>query len=361
MSGPVERLIELGRALRVEGVPVGTGAILDFTRAAALLPPEDVYWAGRLTLVSRREELPVYDRVFRRLAGGAPAAPRRPVPQRAVRLSVVADVSGVGSDDTVPAPAVARASRIELVRHKPFDRCTPEELVEIGRLVAIFARALPRRSSRRRRSARRGALDIPRTLRRALRTGGEPFDRRFRERLETPRPLVLLLDVSGSMSGQSLGLLYVAHALRRVHPRTHVFCFGTRLTSATRALAIRDPDEALRQLADEVADWDGGTRIGDSLKTLLDGGGHRGLVRGAIVVVCSDGLEAGDPEDVRTQMARLARLAHRVVWLNPLKRDPRYEPLARGMEIALPYVDVFAAGDSLAALEEVARQVERDT
>jgi uncharacterized protein with von Willebrand factor type A (vWA) domain len=115
----------------------------------------------------------------------------------------------------------------------------------------------------------------------------------------------------------------------------------------------------LRQLADDVSDWDGGTRIGDSVKAFLDGGGHRGLARGAVVVICSDGLEAGDPEQLRAQMARLARLAHRVVWLNPHKRDPRYEPLARGMHAALPSIDVFAAGDSLAALEEVARQVEQ--
>jgi uncharacterized protein with von Willebrand factor type A (vWA) domain len=340
----VERLVGLGRALRAEGVPVGTGAVVDFTRAAAVLPPEDLYWAGRLTLVSRREEIPVYDRVFERLVGTPPAQPKR---RPSARLSVA------------PTPAPARASRVELLRHKPFDRCTPEELTAIGRLAGTFARTLPRRRARRRAPARSGSLDLPRTLRRALRTGGEPFDRRYRERREAPRRLVLLLDVSASMSGQSLGLLHVAHALRRLRPRTHVFCFGTRLTSATRALSIRDADEALRQLADDVTDWDGGTRIGDSLKTFLDEGGHRGLARGAIVVVCSDGLEAGDPEQLRMQMARLARLAHRVVWLNPLKRDPRYEPLARGMEVALPYVDVFAAGDSLAALEEVAGQVEQ--
>jgi uncharacterized protein with von Willebrand factor type A (vWA) domain len=355
----VERLVELGRALREEGIPVGTGAVLEFSRAASLLPPQDLYWAGRLTLVSRREEIPVYDRVFRRLYGAAQPGPRQPVPQRARPVAVAADASAAGDDGSGHAATIAQASRIELLRHKPFDRCTPEELAEVARLAAGFARALPRRRARRRRPASSGSFDLPRTLRRALRTGGEPFDRRFRERRDAPRRLVLLLDVSGSMSGQSRALLHIAHALGHVHPNTRVFCFGTRLTPATRALSSRDPDEALRRLADEVVDRDGGTRIGDSLKAFLDGGGRRGVARGAIVVVCSDGLETGDPEVLRTQMARLARLAHRVVWLNPLKRDQRYEPLARGMQAALPSIDVFAAGDSLAALEGVARALDR--
>jgi uncharacterized protein with von Willebrand factor type A (vWA) domain len=161
------------------------------------------------------------------------------------------------------------------------------------------------------------------------------------------------------MSEHSRALLHIAHALRGVHPRTSVYCFGTRLTSATRSLSIRDPDEALRRVSEDVFDWAGGTRIGESLKQFLDGAGHRGAARGAIVVICSDGLEAGDPELLRAQMERLARLGRPIVWLNPLKGHPRYEPLARGMRVALPYVDVFAAGDTLAGLEEVARQVEQ--
>ena len=360
MADGVRTLVEFARALRAEGVSGGTGATAEFCRAAALVGPADLYWAGRATLVGRHEDVPAYDRVFQRFFGAEPPAPvRLPPPRERLRLVT----AGLDTPDReaepgdASAPQVAVASRVEILRRKSFDRCTPEELDEIAALAAGFARTLPHRRSRRRRASASGPLDLPRTLRRALRSGGEPFERRYRERRTAPRPVVLLLDVSGSMAEHSRALLHIAHALNHVHPRTEVFCFGTRLTEATRALAVRDVDEALRRAADEVVDWEGGTRIGDSLKQFLDRSGHRGAARGALVVVCSDGLEVGDPEVLRAQMERLARLAHRVVWLNPLKRDPGYEPLARGMHAALPFVDVFAAGDTLAGLEAVARQL----
>jgi uncharacterized protein with von Willebrand factor type A (vWA) domain len=159
------------------------------------------------------------------------------------------------------------------------------------------------------------------------------------------------------MSGSSRALLVLAHALVRTRPRVEVYCFGTRLTSVTRELAGADPDEALRRAAEAVEDWEGGTRIGEALKAFLDRAGHRGAARGATVVVYSDGLDVGDPELLRAQMERLSRLAYRVVWLNPLKRDPAYEPLARGMQAALPHVDVFAAGTDLASLEQVVHRL----
>ena len=359
MADGTETLVEFARALRAEGLPAGTGATAEFCRAAALLGPADLYWAGRATLVARHEQIPVYDRVFASFFG---AAVPMPPPKKIERLRLVA--AGLDSDDRdegepgdARSPAVALASRVELLRRKSFDRCTPEELAELATLAAGFARALPRRRSRRLRTAGAGPLDLPRTLRRSLRTGGEPFDRRYRDRRPAPRRLVLLLDVSGSMAEHSQPLLVLAHALLRIQPQTEVFCFGTRLTSATRALAVSSPDEALRRAAKEVVDWEGGTRIGEALKEFLDGTGHRGAARGAVVVVCSDGLDVGEPELLRTQMQRLSRLAYRVVWLNPLKRDAAYEPLARGMDAALPYVDVFASGHNLASLEAVALEL----
>jgi uncharacterized protein with von Willebrand factor type A (vWA) domain len=162
---------------------------------------------------------------------------------------------------------------------------------------------------------------------------------------------VLLLDVSRSMSPYSRALFVFAHAALRAEPRWEAFCFGTRLTRLTRVLAGSDADEALRRASAEALDWDGGTRIGASLKTFLDRYGHAGLARGSVVVVCSDGLDTGDPALLDEQAARLSRLAHRLVWLNPLKEDPAYEPLARGMAAALPHVDVFASGHNLASLE----------
>ena len=174
-----------------------------------------------------------------------------------------------------------------------------------------------------------------------------------RRRRTRPRRLVLLLDVSGSMAEYSRALLVFAHAALRRDPRWEAFCFGTRLTRLTKALATSDPDEALRAAAERVVDWDGGTRIGESLKRFLDDFGHAGMARGAVVVVCSDGLEVGDPDLLAEQMARLHRLAYRVVWLNPLKENPAYEPLARGMQAALGSVDLFLSGHNLVSLEAV--------
>jgi len=168
---------------------------------------------------------------------------------------------------------------------------------------------------------------------------------------------VLILDVSGSMAPYARALLQFAFAAMAAGRRVEVFCFGTRLTRVTRALRTRDPDRAFAELARGVSDWEGGTRIGDSLKSLLDGWSQRAALRGAIVVFCSDGLERGDPEVLRAQMARLRRLAFRVIWANPLKGSTRYEPLARGMAAALPSVDVFLSGHNLESLEELAAAV----
>jgi uncharacterized protein with von Willebrand factor type A (vWA) domain len=208
---------------------------------------------------------------------------------------------------------------------------------------------VPERRTRRREPARRGDPDLRRTLRRSFRTGGEPVERAWRARRRRRRRLVLLLDVSGSMADYSRALVLFARAALQADTRWEAFCFGTRLTRVTRALAVPDPKEALRRAADEVVDWNGGTRIGDAVRALT----RTNVVRGAVVVICSDGLDVGEPEVLTSEMARLGRLAHRVIWLNPLKEDPAYEPLARGMRAALPHVDVFLSGHNLASLEEV--------
>jgi uncharacterized protein with von Willebrand factor type A (vWA) domain len=263
--------------------------------------------------------------------------------------------------ELAPEVELALASPIELLRQKSFADCSPDELRELAELMARESLAVPLRRTRRRRAAKRGAPDLRRTLRRSFRTAGEPVERAWRERRLQPRRLVLLLDVSGSMADYSRALVMFAHAALRANPRWEAFCFGTRLTRVTRQLRAAGHDEALRLAAAQVVDWDGGTRIGESLKRFLDDFGHGGMARGAVVVLCSDGLEVGDPELLGEQMARLSRLAHRVVWLNPLQEDPAYEPLARGMKAALPYVDDFAGGYNLASLEEVADRLARLT
>jgi uncharacterized protein with von Willebrand factor type A (vWA) domain len=334
-----ETLTAFGRALRAEGVGVGTGRIRDFCRAAALLPPHDLYFAGRATLVGHPDELPVYDRVFIAFFG----PPAEPAPQ-SITVRVEAEVER----------EVGLASPVELLREKSFGECSRAELAQLATLMAGLELRVPLRRTRRREPARSGRLDLRRTLRRSFRTGGEPRELALRERRRRRRRVVLLLDVSGSMDSYSRALVLFAHAALRAGRDWEAFCFGTRLTRVTRALAGSDPDAALQRAAAEVVDWDGGTRIGECLKRFLDEHGHGGLARGAVVVICSDGLEVGDPELLAAQMARLARLAHTVVWLNPLQEDPAYEPLARGMQAALPHVDLFASGHSLASLEDVA-------
>jgi uncharacterized protein len=327
----VERLVAFGRALRDEGLAVGPGRVIEFCRAAAELPPEDLYWAGRLTLVARPEEIPVYDRVFR----------------------------GVLEEEPPPAPVmvveeeVALASREELLRTKSFAELSRDELVELATLMQRLRLNVPQRRTRRREPARRGDPDLRRTLRRSFRTGGEPVERAWRTRRRRRRRLVLLLDVSGSMADYSRALVLFARAALQADTRWQAFCFGTRLTRVTRALAAADPKEALRRAADEVVDWNGGTRIGDAVRALT----RTNVVRGSVVVICSDGLDVGQPEVLTAEMARLGRLAHKVIWLNPLKEDPAYEPLARGMRAALPHVDVFLSGHNLASLEAVGTEL----
>jgi len=339
-----ERLTLFGRELRNAGLAVGTGRIADFCRAAALLPPGDLYWAGRGTLVARAADIPLYDEVFESFFG--PPIQLRPQPA-VVRIRVE------GETET------ALASSVELLREKSFARCSDAELAALGQLMRRLPLAVPERRSRRRVPARTGSPDLRCTLRRSFRTGGDPVERAWRKRRRVRRPLVLLLDVSGSMDAYSRALVMFAHCALRSGRRVEAFCFGTRLTRVTRSLGLADADDAIARAAAEVVDWDGGTLIGESLKTFLDDYGHGGLARGALVLICSDGLEVGDPEVLAEQMARLRRLAHRVVWLNPLQEDPAYEPLARGMKAALPHVDVFASGHSLASLEELAEALDR--
>jgi uncharacterized protein len=335
-----EPLVRFGRALRDEGLSVGTGQVVDFCRATSFVGPEGLYWAGRSTLVSRPEQIPLFDEVFVRHFG-------RETPP-AARSEVHVRVAG--------AIGVAMASRSETLRRKSFAELTDDELAEVGRLAAQIGVVVPERRTRRRQRGPRGSPDVRRTLRRALRSGGEPVDPAWRDRRLRRRRLVLLLDVSRSMRDHASGLLVVAHGMLRRERRWEAFCFGTRLTRITRALDVSDPRAALDRAASDVLDWDGGTRIGDSLKGFLDRFGHAGVARGAIVVIASDGLDVGDPALLAAEMARLSRLAHRVVWLNPLAAASTYEPLARGMRAALPHVDVFASGDRLDDVVEALRR-----
>ena len=226
-------------------------------------------------------------------------------------------------------------------------------------LLERVRRTAPRRRSRRLRAAGAGRdLDHRRTVRSAMRTEGHPVERAWQERRLTPRRLIFLIDVSGSMEPYARALVMFAQVVHQAARKVEVFTFGTRLTRITAELAGRDARRALARAGRSIPDWAGGTRIGDSLKAFNDGPGRRGLTRGAVVVVVSDGCERGDPALVGAEMARLHRAAHSVVWVNPLAGDPRFEPLTLGMVAALPYVDRLLAGHDLAALESLADVLE---
>ncbi len=353
--GP-ERLVAFGRALRDAGSLVPPGAVEDFCRAIALLEPGELYWAGRATLVSSRDEIAVYDRVFRAFFGGGRAAVRPPSPPPARdAFGDDADRRGGREPERRRDARERVASAEEVLRAKSFAQISDDERAALQALIARVSLAVPTRRSRRLERARAGVPDLRATMRASMRTGGEPLARRHRRRRSQRRRLVLVLDVSGSMVPYSRALLVLAHAAMRVDRRWEAYCLSTRLTRVTGALRSRDPDAALEAVAGEVGDWDGGTKLGASLRELL--AGDADMLRGAVVVVCSDGLEVGDPALLRGQMARLSRLAHRVVWLNPLAASPRYEPLARGMAAALPHVDVLLSGHNVASLDELGRRL----
>jgi uncharacterized protein with von Willebrand factor type A (vWA) domain len=368
----IERLVGFGRLLRARDLPVGTGRILAFCRAVAALGRFDrdsLYLAGRLTMVARKQDFAVYDDAFqqwfpqardRLLAELAGWTPRAREADQEIDLLVGEALSeeeaAAGESDEVEERVTVGlvASGAEVLRAKSFEDLSEAERHEADAAIRQLVVMLPLRRARRYRAAPRGRrFDLRRTVRASLRTQGEPFRRAWRNRRSKRRPLVLLLDVSGSMSSYSRALLQFGFAAVRAGQSVEVFAFGTRLTRLTRALRSSEPDVALRRVADSVIDWEGGTRIGASLKELLDRYGQQAWMRGSVVVLCSDGLERGDPVMLAAQMARLGRVAHRLVWVNPLKGSPRYQPLARGMAAALPHVDSFLPGHNLQSLESL--------
>ena len=358
----VRHVVTFGRVLREVGLEVGPGRVADALRgidAVDLTRQEDVYFALRQTLVSRHDELDLFDRAFKAWFLRAPVLPPvratdRPAEQQKVGESL-SEAGGGEPDEEMGDPLELGASGHELLREKDFAEMTPDEYRRVRRLIAAIAESRPLRDSRRRRADPRGdRLDMRRLIRQSLRTGGDPVDRPYRARKEVPRKLVVLCDVSGSMDAYARALVLFLHAAVGSGPGVEAFAFGTRLSRLTPELGTRDPESALEKCTEAVTDWGSGTRIGASLKEFNDLYGKRALSRGAIVVIVSDGWERQDPELVGSEMARLARAAYAVVWVNPLKGNPEYQPLAGGMRAALPYIDRFLSGHNLRSLEELA-------
>ena len=381
-----------GHRLHDSGVPVTPQQSARFGSAVLLAQPKEIdelYWLGRVTLLTGHDQVGTYDRVFRHIFQGLidiaemggqqsvqstsslqpPGDRRDDAPENTVESqggprgssATPGEQSSGVDDDEAPPQMLAAMSSDERLSNVDFSRCTPEELALIRRLVEQLPVVPPTRTARRTRRHSSGRrLDVRATLRRAHRTAGDPVELVMRTRTDQPRRVVLLADVSGSMEPYARVYLHLMKgAVQALH--AEAFVFATRLTRLTRTLSTQDPDAAYRKATQSAPDWSGGTRIGRTLMEFIDSYGRRGTARGAVVVIVSDGWETDDPAVLREAMARLSRLAHHVIWVNPRKAAKDYQPLVAGMQAALPYVDTFVSGHSVRALEEVMSAISNAT
>ncbi|MBA2597359.1 MAG: VWA domain-containing protein [Chloroflexia bacterium] len=385
-------LLTFGRRLRTAGLPVGSGQVLSLVDALAavdLFRHDDVYHAAKASVVTRPEQIPVFDlefsRFWRELMGAKPAPLDPFMPQNAPSKPPLPDASkkkteqrhtpdgaedekdifhiSEGEEDSTaeeeefeasPDDVMLFSSR-EMLRRKDFSQCTPEEIAEARRILGGMTWRLGTRKTRRRTRAKHGKfIDARATLRASMRHGGMPLELRRQKRKIRTRPLVVICDISGSMDRYARLLLRFVHALGQGLENTEVFVFGTRLTRITRELRKRDVDTALTNVVGSVEDWSGGTRIGEAIKAFNYQWTRRVLRSGATVVVISDGWDRGDPELLGREMARLQRSCRRLIWLNPLLGAPGYQPLTQGMRAAMPYIDEFLPIHNLQSLEALA-------
>ena len=367
LSGFDELLVGFGQTLRQAGLSIGSDDILTFCSGVTHLDVTDlmnVYWAGRATLVRRNDHVPIYNVIFqqyfldihettvderkRTLRASSTAGATLEIPNTEQGLP------GEISPDEVKLGYLASTSEVH--RLKAFADCSEEEIRRVRKLISHFRVTPPqRRTHRSTRSKKSARLDLRRMVRETMRNLGEPRALAYKKRKLKLRPLVFILDVSGSMADYSRNLLQFAYCARRANAKVDVFCFGTRLTRITRALDRRNADEAMRLAGEAVLDWDGGTRIGDSLRQFTREARRSRLGRGAIVVICSDGLDRGEPAALSDSMESLSRIAHRVIWVNPHKGDAAdYVPSSMGMIVADPYIDEVHSGHNLASLERLA-------
>jgi uncharacterized protein with von Willebrand factor type A (vWA) domain len=353
----------LSRRLHDAGVPMTPARSADLARALELVRPisrRRLYWTARAIVVTDPAQVPAFDRVFRAVFGGeeAPRDELPPAPEPTLhptppgRRGTDPSSRMRDSEDVVDVP-VGRASDEERLATKHFDALEPDELARLYRLMSRLSLETPERLTRRYEHGRGRRVDMRRTLRGSLRTCGDPIRLARRRRRIARRRLVLLCDISGSMEPYARAYLQFLTSAAGSSPNAEAFVFATRLTRLTRALASRNPERAIQRAAQAAPDWSSGTRIGDALKTFNDRHGRRGMARGAVVVILSDGWERGDPALVAREMERLARLAHRIVWVNPRVSASAFSVQAGGMVAALPHCDALVSGHSFRALGEV--------
>ena len=364
----VTALAGFARLLRDAGLEAGPGRVVGATQAVAevdVANGADFRAALRSTLVSRHEDLPLFEAAFdlfwgprgRGVSSGSTSR-QRSLPLAPERIQEWRDRLGLSTpeqQDEAGEPLESSGySARESLQHRDFAQLTHAEAEQVRRLLRDSSWHVAERRTRRLRPAGRGVVDLRRTARRAIRSGGEMAHLMHRRPQIRRRPLVLLCDVSGSMESYSRFLLLFAHAIAR-REEVETFVFATRLTRITRQVRRRDLDQALEAVGGAVRDFSGGTRIGQAMHEFNRRWSRRVLGHGAVVVLISDGWDRGEPELLDEEMRHLHRSCHRLVWLNPLLGSEGYEPLTRGMAAALPHCDYFIPAHSLSALDELGR------
>lgn len=364
-SHPDRLAVGFARVLRRLDIATPLDSVLTFINALSLVGIDDrqsVYWAGRATLVRRPEDIAMFDKAFNVFWEHRESVEADDEEQLKVTLALDTEDEGSADGNADPSddPTITlRFSGVETLRDKDFAEYSNDEMQQAQLFMQSLRVAGPPRPSLRMKQTRsRGKRpDMRATVRASLAASGEPMRRHWVEKGDKPRRIVFLLDISGSMEPYARALVRFVHAGVAGRQRVEAFTLGTRLTRITRELSSKDPDRALRAAGENVRDWSGGTRLGETLRLFNNEWGVRGMARGSIVVVLSDGWDRGDPIVLAEQMERLHRVAFRIVWVNPLKVTPGYAPLARGMAAALPYVDDFVEGHSLDALGQLTKVI----
>ena len=363
----LEHIVGFGRLLRQMGVAVDPArmlALLEAVRYIEIGREQDLRSTCQTVLLQRREDYPLFDQAWAfwwtSRHHGAVAdvvlpdnqTKLTPLPRRLMRQRPPPPVEH-GQEQQLQLEVGLSYSASEALRTKDFADFDADEMEQVRALLALLRPRIEHRMTPRKVRGRGRQIDLRRTLRNALRTGGEPLVLPRRERKQRQRPLVVLCDISGSMDRYSRVLLQFVYAITSGLRQVETFVFGTRLTRITHTLRHRDIDEAVDRVTGHVVDWGGGTRIGDALKEFNRTWGRRVLGHGAIVLVISDGWDRGDPAMVGDEMARLGRMCHRLIWLNPLLGRVGYQPLTRGLQAALPHVDDFLPVHNLQSLEQL--------
>ena len=372
LTGFDELFIEFAHDLRFHGMVIGSDDVITYLSAISVLNASDimdVYWSGRIALVRKKDIIPLYNKRFQAffldISDNEPDA-RKVKLKSSANAGATLEVPNV--EQGLPGEVIEDETRLgymasaaDISRHKAFADCSDEELNRFRKLISMLKISPPKRRTYRTQSTPKGkVLDMRRMARETMRSLGEPKDLMYIKRKEKLRSIVFILDVSGSMADYSRNLLQLAYSARRANTKVEVFCFGTRLTRITKSIDKRTPDEAMRLAGESVLDWDGGTRIGDAIAAFVKESRRSRLGRGAIVVICSDGLDQGEPQALDKAMQTLSRLAHKVIWVNPHKGDNEdYKPNTIGMMIADPYIDRIFSGHNYKSIEEFARELSR--